>query len=47
MDRLMRDLAIDRAKNPMTFADKFQSGEDIDVDDGEDGGIIDRCESLV
>jgi hypothetical protein len=50
MSKLMKDLAIDRAKNPRTFADKFNVEEeggdggddDGDVDD-DDGNIIDRC----
>lgn len=47
MNRLMKDMAIDRAKNPIAFKDSFQPGEDDDEDD-DDGneGIIDRCKSL-
>jgi hypothetical protein len=45
MSRLMKDLSVDRAKNPTTFTDKFQPGEEDDEDD--DGGIIDRCKSLL
>jgi len=46
MNRLMKDLAIDRAKDPMTFADNFQPGEDDDDDDDDDGdgGILDRSD---
>jgi hypothetical protein len=47
MSKLMKDLAIDRAKNPRTFADKFSPEEggdgDDDGDDDDDGNIIDRC----
>jgi len=46
MNRLMKDLAIDRAKNPMAFTDNFQQGEEFDEDDNGDEGIIDRCKSL-
>jgi hypothetical protein len=48
VNRFMKDMAIDRAKNPMAFGDNFQPGEeDEDEDDGDgDGGIIDRCKSL-
>ena len=55
MNRLMKDLAIDRSKNPMAFADKFRPGEgddDDDDDDGDgdedgDGGILDQCKFLI
>ena len=50
MSKLMKDLAIDRAKNPRTFADKFSleeeggdGGDDDGGDDDDDGNIIDRC----
>ena len=48
MSKLMKDLAIDRAKNPRAFADKFsldEEGGDDGEDDGDDddGNIIDRC----
>jgi hypothetical protein len=43
----MKDLAVDRAKDPMAFSDQFQPGEDDGDDDDEGvGGIIDRCKSL-
>lgn len=54
MSKLMKDLAIDRAKNPRTFADKFSleeggDGGDDDGDDDDDGNtsIIDRCTFLL
>lgn len=42
MNRLMKDLDIDKAKDPMAFSDKFQQ-DDEDEDDDGDGAIIDRC----
>ena len=48
MNRFMKDMTIDRAKNPMAFRDSFQPGQDDDDDDDDDGdeGIIDRCKLL-
>lgn len=48
LSKLMKDLAIDRAKNPRAFTDKFsldeEGGDDGDDDgDDDDGNIIDRC----
>lgn len=43
MKRLMKDLDLDRAQNPGAFKAKFDHGEE--VEDEDDGDIIDRCES--
>ena len=47
MNRLMKDLSVDRKRNPSTFADKFASDEEGDDDyDAEynDNDVIDRSE---
>lgn len=43
MCRLMKDLAVDRVKNPRPFADEFNLEEEGSDDDDDDGNIIDRC----
>ena len=43
MQRLMKDLDLDRAKNPGAFKAKFDRREEDE--DEEEGDIIDRCES--
>lgn len=48
MNRLMKDVAIDRERDP-EFArrDQWQEEEEFDEDEDDDGGdvnIIDRCE---
>jgi hypothetical protein len=42
----MKDVAIDKAKNPMAFTDTFQPEDDDDEDDDDDEGVIDRCKLL-
>lgn len=45
MNRLLKDLSIDRAQNPASaLNDRWDSEEEEDDDDG-DINIIDRCES--
>ena len=47
MSRLMKDLAVDREKNPAgALADRWDSGEEDNDDDDDDTeiNIIDRCE---
>lgn len=41
MDRMMKDLAIDRARNPAAFEDRWEDDDDEDID-AEDNDIIDR-----
>ena len=43
MNRLLKDLSIDRAQNP-ALNDRWDSEEE-DADDGDDMDIIDRCKS--
>ena len=46
MNRLLKDLAIDRAKNPASaLNDRWDSEDEEDVDDEGDINIIDRCKS--
>ena len=46
MNRLLKDLAIDRAKNPTSaLNDRWDSEDEEDVDDEGDINIIDRCKS--
>jgi len=46
MSRLMKDLAVDKSRNPSAFADRFTSDEEDEDDDGDmsDNDIIDRNE---
>lgn len=48
MSRLMKDLAVDKSRNPSAFADRFTSDEEDEDDDGDmsDNDIIDRNEEL-
>lgn len=42
MNRLMKDLAVDRAKNPEAAQrDRWETEEDEEQDDDEEGGDID------
>ena len=48
MNRLMKDLAIDRQKNPRAFSndrwEEDEGGDEEDEDEDDDINIIDRCE---
>ncbi|PPQ65060.1 hypothetical protein CVT26_015756 [Gymnopilus dilepis] len=45
MNRFMKDLAIDREKNPgSALEDRWDPEEEEEYDDGDDLDIIDRCE---
>jgi len=46
MNRLLKDLAIDRAKNPASaLNDRWDSGEEDEEDEEGDINIVDRCKS--
>ncbi len=49
MSRLMKDLAVDKSRNPSAFADRFASDEEDEDDDGDmsDNDIIDRSAFLL
>ena len=45
MNRLLKDLSIDRAKNPASALNDRWDSEEEDVDDEGDVDIIDRSKS--
>jgi GPN-loop GTPase len=48
MNRLMKDLEIDRAKNPhMATQDRWDPEEEMDDDDDTEIGIIDRSKATL
>lgn len=45
MNRLLKDLAVDRAKNPAGALNDRWDSEGEDEEDDDEGDIIDRCKS--